>query len=350
MQIKDVAKDHVLPFLPAKSLLRFRSVSKEWDQWIGNPFLAHKQSYYFRDISGFFCQMDYDHFFEALNQPAYGIPDPSLRFLPEIVTIKNSCNGLLLCQGGDDRNVYYVCNPANGEFNVLPQSNYYHGEQPNIVLAFEPSPLNFGAHYQVICAFDLYDGPPMLCFEIYSSETRSWRWSIADCAEIGNSKLVDNGFYMNGVAYWETSSGELLAFDVKNELCGIQPIPYKIKAEGILTLMDGEASYIQAYIPDLCEDDQNSTCIIEIFGGVNMCLKRHIAVDLKFATRFDTKCRVLLSVNSNVLIFYIGGVIYSCNMHDKKFEAISRRGLYTPGGKYIPYVNSLVSLPSSSAI
>lgn len=348
MKINDVAKHHILPFLPAKSLLRFRSVSKEWDQWIGHPFLAHKQSYFFRAISGFFFQTDYSHYFEALDKPAYGIPRPSLWFLPEEVKVKSSCNGLLLCHGLGWQNRYYVCNPANGEFHVLPAAEYYHGEKPNLVLAFEPSPLNFGAHYHVICAFEPFDDSPVLYFEIYSSETKTWRCS--DCADIGISTLQDNGFYMNGVAYWLTSSGELLAYDVKNELCGVQPIPCEVKAEGILALMDDEIAYIQAYIPAFREDDQSQMCIIEIFGGVGMILKRRVAVDVEFVSRFySTRCRVLLSLNNNVLIIYIAGMIYSFNIIDEKFEAMNTREKYHSEGLYFPYVNSLVSLPSSAA-
>lgn len=74
-----------------------------------------------------------------------------------------------------------------------------------------------------------------------------------------------------------------MAFDPKNDLCGIVHILFIIKAEGILTAREGEISYIQAYVHDPYEDKLSNRCIIEIFGGVNMCLKRRTSIDDEFA-------------------------------------------------------------------
>ncbi|KAK1357566.1 hypothetical protein POM88_050822 [Heracleum sosnowskyi] len=352
MEIKDVAKDHVMPFLPAKSLARFRTVSKEWDNWISHPFLAHRQTLCFQDMSGFFCQDGFNHFFVSLDQAAYGIPDSSLSFLPWTVKIRNSCNGLLLCQGVGDESVneYYICNPANRGFHVLPRSTYYHGPEPNLILAFEPSPLNCGEDYKVICAFDIYNGPPMLCFDIYSSETRSWTCCNAVCSELGAPYLKDNGLYKNGVAYWATSTGELLAFDTVNDICGVQPICSDVKdGGGILTLIDGDLFYVQTSMQteiDMFSDEEGvkSKCIIEIFGGVNMSLKRRDVVGLDMEIYNAWSFRVLFAVKSNIFIFNINDILYSCDVKKEKFEVI-RRGRIKPNTTYIPYVNSLVPLP-----
>lgn len=360
MEIKDIAKDHVMPFLPAKSLMRFRTVSKEWDNWISHPFLAHRQTLCFQDMSGFFCQDDFNRFFVSLDQAAYGIPDSSLSFLPWTVKIRSSCSGLLLCQGvgNESINEYYICNPANKGFHVLPRSTYYHGPEPNLVLAFEPSPLNCGEDYKVICAFDIYNGPPMLCFDIYSSETRSWTCCNAVCSELGAPYLKDNGFYKNGVAYWATSTGELLAFDTVNDICGVQPICSDVKdGGGILTLIDGELSYVQTSMQTGNFGDETETgntgdeketvknkCVIEIFGGVNMCLKRRDVVGLDMKIYDAWSFRVLFAVKSNIFIFNIDDILYSCDVKKEKFEMI-RRWRIKPGTTYIPYVNSLVPLP-----
>ncbi|KAI3461952.1 hypothetical protein Pfo_018615 [Paulownia fortunei] len=95
MEIKDVVQDNVLPFFPAKSLLRFRS----------------------------------------------------------------SSNGLLLCQGRTGNGSYYICNPANKDWKELHEPEYYDGSEPAFVLAFEPSVLNMEAHYQLICAVALLSQP-----------------------------------------------------------------------------------------------------------------------------------------------------------------------------------------------
>lgn len=115
MKIKDVAKKHVLPFLPAKSLMKFRAVSKEWNHWIVSPLLTFQQSCSFHKLSGFFYQtvdMDFQSNpnFLSLDHSANGVPSPSLGFLPERVKVLSSSSGLLLCQGWEN---YYVCNPVN---------------------------------------------------------------------------------------------------------------------------------------------------------------------------------------------------------------------------------------------
>ncbi|XP_073065288.1 F-box protein At5g07610-like [Primulina eburnea] len=187
--IQILVKDHVLPFLPAKSLVRFRAVSMEWDRWIQNPFLAHQQSYSFQELSGYFYQANEENIeFLTMDRSAYGVPTPSLGFLPESVTIKSSSNGLLLCVDQNGDNTYYICNPVNKEWKELPRPHYYHKPETAIVLAFEPSVLNMDASYQLICPVTFVD-PTMICFEVYSSKTRSWTESSTICLEL------EAGFY-----------------------------------------------------------------------------------------------------------------------------------------------------------
>lgn len=346
VEINDVVKEHVLPFLPAKSLARFRTVSKEWDQWIAGPFLALKQSYLFRNASGFFCQYsDSTPTFITFDPSAYGIPRPSLEFLPEPVEIRSSHNGLLLCQGLSGENAYYICNPANEEWRLLPRPDCYHGSEPAVVLSFEPSELNIAAHFKVVCAFPSIDGP-MIEFEIYSSEKRSWRcsaeafvfgeYSAETCFEPGGSTLK-GGFCMNRMAYWETSSGAnraILAFDMKNELCGSIPLPSGCKENGVLTQMHGELCYIQAF------KRNGNVCDINIYQGMDMSLKQSIAIHLGGVEVPDF--RALPSVNSDVVMILCGRELYSYHLRDQTVELVSMEGYF--GRRYFPYVNSLVSL------
>ncbi|KAA8547350.1 hypothetical protein F0562_003786 [Nyssa sinensis] len=318
MEIKDVVKDHVLPFLPAKSLIRFRSVSKEWDGWIASPFLAHKQTYCFRDISGFFRQYGNGiPTFLTLNESAFGIPWPLLGFLPESTVVRSSCNGLLLCQGCDGEGVYYICNPVNKEWKELPRPNYYHGSEPAIVLAFEPSVLNIPAHYEVICAVPLI-GQPLVSFEIYCSKEKSWRRSAAYCIELEFSELKEGGFYMKGTAYWDTSCGKVLAFDLKNELYSILPLPFGSAGSGVLTQMHGELCYI-------CANNQTGNAyIIDIFGGIDMHLKHSIVLDFELVGAANGECRALPCVNSNVMMIVIGNTVYSYHVRDQKVIVVNR--------------------------
>ncbi|PWA56095.1 Concanavalin A-like lectin/glucanase, subgroup [Artemisia annua] len=83
---------------------------------------------------------------------------------------------------------------------MLPPSSYYHGPTPENALAFEPSSLNFEPSYQVICLYTL----PYL----------------------SQGTIVGNGIFVSGVAYWGTTGGEFLGFYLKNEIYGVQYIPY----------------------------------------------------------------------------------------------------------------------------
>ncbi|KAG5621114.1 hypothetical protein H5410_006332, partial [Solanum commersonii] len=44
LKIKDVVKEHVLPLLLAKSLMKFKAVSKDWEKWLSSPLLGMKMS------------------------------------------------------------------------------------------------------------------------------------------------------------------------------------------------------------------------------------------------------------------------------------------------------------------
>lgn len=216
--------------------------------------------------------------------------------------------------------------------------------------------LNCGANYKVICAFDMCSGFPILCFDIYNSMTSSWTCSSElICPELEAPNLKDNGLYKNGVAYWATSSGRLLALDIKNDIYQVQPICSEmLKAEGILTLVDGKLSYIQSYIEPSyleagtwCDDteDVKNTCIIELFEfeGVTMCLKHRVTVELNMKIYDTQSFRVLFAAKRDFCIFNIDNVLYSCDVEKGKFDVIGSRGI-TSRTTYIPYVNSLVSL------
>lgn len=334
-EIKDLVKDIVIPFLPAKSLVKFRSVSKDWDRWIRSPFLAHQQSYYFKDLSGFFCQSaEGDPTFVTLNDSAYGVPKPSLRFLPELVNILSSCNGLLLCQGRDGYNPYYVCNPANEKWTELPRPQLYHGSETAPVLAFEPSALNMDAHYELICALPMVDH---LFFELYSSKTKSWKISETTIVEMEDSSFTGNGFYMKGIAYWETSRRKVVAFHLKSELYEIISLPSDTPPDGVLTQIQGELCYISISYYSVNEYS------IKIYTGMNLRLKHLLNVNL--GSESNIIPRVLPCLDGNTIMILMGSSLYSYSMSDRRIKVITSVGIDSvAANKYLAYVNSLVQV------
>ncbi|KAI3747755.1 hypothetical protein L6452_10390 [Arctium lappa] len=346
IKIKEVAKNHILRYLPAKSLARSRLVSKEWDKWISSPFFAHMQSQYFRKMSGFFEDANGAIRFISLDISAYGVPYPSLRFLPQNVFIRSSCNGLLLCGAFDEENEYYVCNPATKEWIKLPSSSYYHGREPKYVLVFEPSSLNFEPCYQVVCPFSLPDliKGPIVYFDIYDSKTQSWRISEMICVDLDESDIKSDGVFVNGVVYWETTGGELLAFDLKNEIYGIQSLPFG--EGGALSMVHGELSYVKAQY-----HHPMRICILDVYGGSIMSLKNTMTFDISSYGLEDGElvdCRVLANSCDDVIAvtmkkFEGPNCLYVYHVKDHKVEGpkfLQNSNI----SKLFPYVNSLVSL------
>lgn len=335
--IKEMAKNHILRYLPAKSLARCQLVSKEWESWISTPFFAHTQSQYFSQTSGFFEDKDATIRFISLDKSSYGVPDPSLYFLPQKVFIKSSCNGLLLCQAYDDENEFYICNPANKEWIELPNSSYYHGKDPKIVLAFEPSSLNFEPHYQVICPFSIPNEGPILYFDIYDSKTKSWRTSDMICVDMD---VKSDGIFVNGVVYWETTGGEMLGFDLKNEFYGVQTLPNG----GALSKVNGELCYVKGYYWHSMR-----MCVLDVYGGGVMSLKSRMSFGVPFDDVEDGEivdCKVLGNSCDDVVAFVLeksGGQkrLFVYHVKDGKVE-----GPWFLWGsfKLFPYVNSLVSI------
>ena len=51
---------------------------------------------------------------------------------------------------------------------------------------------------------------------------------------------------MKGVAYYETKSNQVLAFDVKDEIPAVISLPVQVGRHGSLTQMEGELCYVTA--------------------------------------------------------------------------------------------------------
>lgn len=332
--------EHVLPFLPAKSLCRFKAVSKEWNRWISSPFLAHLQTTHFKDISGLICQSPgSDPSFISFNQDAYGIPSPSFNFLPQLVNIRTTCNGLVCCQSVFEVGnfFYYICNPVTKEWHELPKPNFFHGPETAVALVFEPSALGFSAHYEVVCAVPVdQTDVSIIFFEIYSSRSKSWRTTETICSEPDVLKLSINGFYMKGFVYWTSLSGAILVFDLKDEQYGTLPLPAGSGPHGALTQMHGELCYM---LPQI----QDGECLIGVHGNLDMSLKCVIPVEHEVLGETFSDCRVLTCVNSDILIILLPNKVIAYHVKAQKMQVVSEAG--TEGFQNcLPYINSLVAV------
>ncbi|KAK2657225.1 hypothetical protein Ddye_010277 [Dipteronia dyeriana] len=349
--LKDVIKMHALPFLPAKSLCRFRSVCKDWDERISHPFLAHQQTNKFQDISGLLCQFPFlAPSIVFFDRDAYGFPSPRFSFLPDLVNVKSTCNGLVCCQCSSEVDVYYVCNPVTEKWTKLPQPNMLHESQTVAALAFEPTAFNFAAHYQLVCAVaDVLSDPPVVYFEIYSSRTNTWRVSETVCYEADALTLSNDGFYVNGNVYWKTLSGAVLIFHLYYEMYSIVQLPPNHGPQGALTHLHGELCYI---LPAIVDDE----CIISIYGNVDMSLKYEITLLQKM---LGMSCQALPSVNDEMLMILLEEGVIAYHVKTKRIEFLSEERMegyhtilpYMMGGyqTILPYINTLVGIATPSS-
>lgn len=333
--LQDIIKEHSLPFLPAKSLSRFRTVSKEWNKWIGSEFLAHIQTIHFKDISGLLCQCDgLDPFFISFNQGAYGIPSPEFRFLPEPVIIRTTSNGLVCCQNNFGEHDYYICNPVTKEWKVLPKPKWFHGLEAAISLAFKPSTLGFDASYELVCAVPVYlNEVAVVYFETYSSSTNSWKTSEAMCYENEILDPIGNGLYMKGIVYWKTLMDAILAFDLKSQQYGILPLPAGSGQDGALTQMHGEFCYMLPRI-------QGGECKISVYGNLDMSLKHVITLNPQVVGETLSDCQVLTCIDDDTLLILLPNKVIAYHVKTERVETLSE----VSGMGYehcLPYINTL---------
>ncbi|KAI9165919.1 hypothetical protein LWI28_022877 [Acer negundo] len=344
LDLKDVIREHALHFLPAKSLLRFTGVCRDWKFMISTPFFAHNQSYSFRTISGFFSQVSHgEPSFVSLNPMAYGVPDPSLKFLPEPVDIRSSCNGLLCCQGRTEYKAYYICNPTTKHWQKLPKPDNDHGSNPAVVLVFDPSLLNFAAEYQLICAFpsemEGYE------FEIYSSSKGSWRTS----GEIlfGNRVIRPNsGVYANGTVYWLTQYDKILAFDLKMERSQL------MNGHGTLGVKDGKLCTTSLHGLKLSVHVLSNayTNTMQMHSHTKAWKTHEIALDHSVFTDPYYDRDAVLFTGNDVVVFRGRDLLYVYDMKTKETKHLghasnnNERRAPNYNERLISYVSSLVDI------
>ncbi|KAL3655382.1 hypothetical protein CASFOL_001168 [Castilleja foliolosa] len=300
--------------------------------------LAHQSSCSSsQDISGFYCQrIGTGPMFLSLNHSADDVPTPTLGYLPDRVNIVASSHGLLVCRAHTD-NSYYICNPATMDWKYLPKPEYYHGTDSAHALVFEPRGQNTKEHYQVVSAVPLI-GQSMVCFEIYSSEKRSWRCSDTICADLGCFSFGPVGFYMKGVAYWMTSEMQVLAFDLKNEVYGIIPLPSEsTPPDGILTQINDELCYV-----GISKTSEEKYTIV-MCSGYDLGLRQTIDLQLGLVPAGVEEYLLLPFVEGNKLMILVGSDVYSYGLSDGEINVISNEGVEWPiYATYMPYSHSLV--------
>ncbi|KAK1387350.1 hypothetical protein POM88_015528 [Heracleum sosnowskyi] len=181
--------DKILLCLPVRSLVRFKSVSKQWNLFISNPGfgLAHtlKNTSSGIPIGLFLYYTDILNKRSTVNSVPLGGKIPSFDDSMEIV---QCCNGLNLFR---IEQRYCVCNLATNQLESVPLPELY----PSTArfgawfLAFDPS---ISSHYKIVCMQEVENRTNR--FLIFSSETSRWK----------DANVRTN--YVN-ISLWESAKG-----------------------------------------------------------------------------------------------------------------------------------------------
>lgn len=142
---------------------------------------------------------------------------------------------------------------------------------------------------------------------------------------------------MNGIAYWETTGGKVLAFSLKNEVYELIPLPSDAPTGGVLSQIQGELCYIGVSI-------FSGNCSIKIYAGMDLRLKHVMNVNLEVVPDQFPRYRVLPCLHGNVVMILVESFVCSCSLSDQKIEVVGR--VAEEGSRaadnYLAYVNSLV--------
>ncbi|OVA19259.1 Mitochondrial carrier protein [Macleaya cordata] len=237
----------ILLCLPVKSLLVFKSVSKQWLCLISDPYFVHKHALRNHRLSTpgllllkklTFAENIYNQEYEFIsldgNVTVVDAPFKTLTFTNGMVDIQQSCNGLLYChcfrminKSNHGCKFYYgIYNPSTQHLNTLPLSPLCKHD-PHAVcsvnLAFDPlkSP-----HYEVIFISKVPSNDDHYQIEIYSSETASWRVS-GNAFPASIDTWIYPGVFWNGSLHWISTSAESssLYFEIERESVKTMPMP-----------------------------------------------------------------------------------------------------------------------------
>ncbi|CAL5376444.1 unnamed protein product [Camellia sinensis] len=225
----------ILIRVPAKSLIRFKSVSKQWLSLISDSQFAsdHARRNHHSSVSALYFysnRWSLDEQPQSVSIAGHQTLLPTLSFLDGVVvsscttTIERSCNGLILCSNGFRKPPYIVCNLTTRKFSLLPDigptSSASYRKNAGAFLAFDPSK---SPHYKVILFSSSYvNNGRWVEIEIYSSQTSSWKHiSVPDPRGVPFMFSV----FWNGAIHCITYANVHVRFEVEEEKFIQTPMP-----------------------------------------------------------------------------------------------------------------------------
>ncbi|RCV19573.1 hypothetical protein SETIT_3G396600v2 [Setaria italica] len=287
--LPDDALVEILSRVPAKSLCRFKCVSRAWRDLIADRLRCNRLP---QTLEGFFYVFDGDDETQGGSSDAGGVspdravhgrfintlgkPSPlaSFSFLGKVPGIEEfgllrSCNGLLLFghrRAGDsyDSLGYIVCNPATEQWVAVPSSGWgpdYNDESEDsdsdtetsctfTYLVFDPAA---SSHFQLV-QFWVDDTSRVEAVHTYSSETGVWcerlsTWGDDFVAFFAGSAFVGGMLHFSNTSYfgWEIDQELIVAVDGEGGICRVISGPQKLCDVAFVGQSQGRLHYMNQH-------------------------------------------------------------------------------------------------------
>ncbi|XP_058202940.1 F-box protein At5g07610-like [Rhododendron vialii] len=352
----------ILLFFPAKSLIRFKSVSKHWLSLISDSQFAatHSRRNPRPSISGLFLSWHFPNCQTEKYTKSVSLQGhenrPTLAFLDGVGValvrpkITHSSNGLLLCKcrySAHSSDHYLVCNPTTKTHTLIPDPPEFSSgsvrSSSRAFLAFDPSK---SPGYKVVFLGECYSNSVTnLYICVYCSKSASWkRFRVPDGRHT-------HEVLCGGVIYWLSHKGVVLGFDIDSEKM-IEKSTNPPKIPGVALMMyfgecDGHLIFVQLNITSALEfiilemDKDNSRWIVKFLVNLEpLC---------SMGSKFSYYC-VLCVVKEDKekdfqLVLDLGGTVVSYNVMNQTWNVLNDMA---PGESvsYManPYIESLSPL------
>ncbi|KAG1358970.1 F-box protein [Cocos nucifera] len=289
----DLIAFDILSRLPAKSVLRFKCVCKQWLALASDPFfLTTHNRYNPLTVSGFLIQ-DFAtgklSSFSVDGGALPAIPDPSLSSLnrrfaaSDGIFVWQSCNGLVLCTTSSWQWPWnpFLLNPTTMQYREIPEPpDDLYPFKYQFILVFDPST---SFQYRIAClssnimpaAFERTAS--QFHVEIYSSDTGTWELLRET---VPGETVVLTGVYWNGSLNWLTQNGLVVSFDVEQQLVKTTQVPpecrgrmicYIGESRGHLHTIEiaaevccGDFDWLHFYVSEMGKDNQSRHLIYDV--------------------------------------------------------------------------------------